>query len=54
MIDADYRDYLVTVRVSQDRTRDYPERAHSAWAARAQHLQRHPGARFIAVRLKQR
>ncbi len=54
MIDADYRDWLVTVRVDENRTRDFPERAHSAWAARAQHLQRHPGARVIAVRLKQR
>jgi hypothetical protein len=53
-MDADYRDYLITVRVSEDRTRDFLERAHSAWAARAQHLQRYPGARVIAVRLKQR
>jgi hypothetical protein len=54
VIDADYRDYLITVRIEEGRTQDFPERAHSAWAARAQHLQRHPGARVIAVRLQHR
>ena len=54
MIDADYREWLVTVRVDEDRTQDYPVCSHSAHGARAQHLQRHPGARVIAVCLKQR
>ena len=54
VIDADYREWLVTVRVDENRTQDFPVRSHSAHGARAQHLQRHPGARVIAVRLKQR
>jgi hypothetical protein len=52
--DANYQDYYVTVRHDEGRTQDYPVRSHSAHGARAQHLQRHPGARVIPVRLKQR
>ena len=54
MIDAAYRDWIVTVRHDESRTQDYPVRAHSAYGARAQFLQLHPNARITAVRLSQR
>ncbi len=41
-MNADYRQWLVTVRTSESSTRDYPVRAHSAWAAGAQLRQLHP------------
>ncbi len=53
-MDADYRAYLVTVRIDEGRTRDYGIRAHSAWAAGAQLRQLHPNARIIAIRLQHR
>lgn len=54
MIDATYRDWIVTVRHDQSRTQDYPVRANSAYHARYQFLQLHPNARISAVRLSQR
>jgi hypothetical protein len=54
MIDADYRHWLVTVRVGETQTRDYGIRAHSAWAAGAQLRQLHPNARIIAIRPQHR
>ena len=51
---ASWRWYLVTVRVSEGRTRDYPVRSHSAWAARAQLIRSMPGARVVAVRYRER
>ena len=54
MNDATYQDYYVTVRHDEGRTEDFKVTARNAYAARAQHLQRHPGARVIAVRLEQR
>lgn len=53
-MNADYRQWLVTVRLDESRTRDYPVRAHSAWAAGAQLKQLHPSARIIAIRLQHR
>jgi hypothetical protein len=52
-VNADYRDFWVTVRHDEGRTEDFPVRSHSAHGARAQHLKRHAGGRVIAVRLKQ-
>lgn len=51
---AVWRWYLVTVRVSDTSTRDYPVRSHSAWAARAQLIRSMPGARVVAVRYRER
>lgn len=51
---ASWRWYLVTVRVSEGRTQDYPVRSHSAWAARAQLIRSMPGARVAAVRYRER
>ena len=51
---AVWRWYLVTVRVAEGRTRDYPVRSHSAWAARAQYLRLRPGARVVAVRYREK
>lgn len=53
-MNADYRHWLVTVRLDESRTRDYAIRAHSAWAAGAQLRQLHPAARIIAIRLQHR
>jgi len=53
-VNADYRQWLVTVRTDETHTRDYPVRAHSAWAAGAQLRQLHPSARIIAIRLQHR
>jgi hypothetical protein len=49
-MNADYRDFFVTVRISETQTRDYRVRSHSAHGARAQHLQKHPGAKITGVR----
>jgi hypothetical protein len=51
---ASWRWYLVTVRVAEGRTRDYPVRSHSAWAARAQLIRSMPGVRVVAVRYRER
>ena len=51
---AVWRWYLVTVRVSDTSTRDYPVRSHSAWAARAQLIRTMPGARVAAVLYRER
>ena len=53
-MNARWRWYLVTVRVSEGSTRDYPVRSHSAWAARAQLIRSMPGARVAAVRYRER
>jgi hypothetical protein len=53
-MNADYRHWLVTVRIDENRTRDYPVRAHSAWSAGAQLRQLHPNARIIAIRPQHR
>lgn len=34
-MEAEYRAYLITVRIDESRTRDYAIRAHSAWSAGA-------------------
>jgi hypothetical protein len=49
---ADWRWYLVTVRIAEGRTQDFPVRAHSAWSARAQLIRSRPGARVVAVRYR--
>lgn len=49
-MDADFRPYLVTVRLDEQRTQDIPVTAHSAWAAGAQLLQQQPGAKILAIR----
>ena len=51
---ATWRWYLVTVRVSEGRTQDFPVRSHSAWAARAQLIRSMPGARVVAVRYREK
>jgi hypothetical protein len=51
---ATWRWYIVTVRVSEGRTQDYPVRSHSAWAARVQFLRIRPGARVVAVRYQEK
>jgi hypothetical protein len=51
---ASWRWYLVTVRVAEGRTQDYPVRSHSAWAARAQLIRSMHGARVVAVRYRER
>jgi hypothetical protein len=51
---AIWRWYLVTVRVSDTSTRDFPVRSHSAWAARVQFLRLRPGARVVAVRYREK
>jgi hypothetical protein len=51
---ATWRWYLVTVRIDENRTRDFPVRSHSAWAARAQLIRSRPGARVVAVRYRER
>jgi hypothetical protein len=51
---ASWRWYLVTARVAEGRTRDYPVRSHSAWAARAQLIRSMPGVRVVAVRYRER
>lgn len=51
---ANWRWYLVTVRVAEGRTQDHPVRSHSAWAARAQLIRSQPGARVVAVRYRER
>lgn len=53
-MNAAWRWYLLTVRVSEGRTQDHAVRSHSAWAARAQYLRSHPGARVVAVRYRER
>ena len=53
-MNARWRWYLVTVRVSEGSTRDYPVRSHSAWAARAQLIRSMPNARVAAVRYRER
>jgi hypothetical protein len=53
-MEADYRAYLVTVRIDESRTRDYGIRAHSAWAAGAHLRQLHPHARIVAIRRRYR
>jgi hypothetical protein len=53
-VKASWRWYLVTVRVAEGRTQDYPVRSHSAWAARAQLIRSMPGARVVAVRYRER
>ena len=54
MIDANYRDWLVTVKNDETSTQDHYVRAHSAYSARAQFLQIYPNARITAVRLRHR
>jgi hypothetical protein len=51
---ADWRWYLVTVRIAEGRTQDFPVRAHSAWSARAQLIRSRPGSRVVAVRYRER
>jgi len=53
-MNANYLQYLVTVRVSETQTKDYAVRAHSAWSAGAQLRQLHPNARIIAIRPQHR
>jgi len=51
---AVFRWYLVTVRIAEGRTQDFPVRSHSAWGARAQYLRLRPGARVVAARYQER
>ena len=51
---ADYRDYLVTIRVDEHRTYDRKVTSHSAHGAIAQYLQKHPKAKIICVRNAER
>jgi hypothetical protein len=53
-MDADYREYLVTVRHDEHRTQDFPIISHCAWAAGAQLLQKRPGSRIVAIRRRYR
>ena len=53
-MNATWRWYLVTVRIAEGRTQDFPVRSHSAWAARAQLIRSRPGARVVAVRYRER
>jgi hypothetical protein len=49
-MNATYRDFFVTVRVDESTTEDHEVRSHSAHGARAQYLQKHPGAKITGVR----
>jgi hypothetical protein len=53
-MNADFREYLIIIRLDEQRTQEIPITAHSAWAARAQLHQLNPGARVLAIRTRYR